>query len=122
VLWAGVRPGPGLSALHGAVTAALGYRPGDRPYHPDVTLVRLDVVPPPGTVEGYLGEQTGFCMAAVRITRFSLYPSVLTPSGPVRTLGSGLASRSGRTGLDEPESKVLVDPPRGGRVPCVPGG
>jgi 2'-5' RNA ligase len=86
VLWAGVRPSQGLAGLHGAIAAvladAIGFRPEARPYHPHVTLARLDVVPPAGAVEDYLDEQAAFQVPAVPISSFSLCSSVLAPAGP----------------------------------------
>jgi 2'-5' RNA ligase len=86
VLWAGVRPNPELADLHGAVAAALaaaiGFRPEDRPYHPHVTLARLDTIPPTGAVGGYLAEQAAFRLETVPISQFSLYSSTRTGQGP----------------------------------------
>jgi RNA 2',3'-cyclic 3'-phosphodiesterase len=86
VLWAGVRGSARLSALHQtvgtALAAAIGYIPEDRPYHPHVTLARLDTAPPRAAVEDYLDEHTAFEVAAVPITRFSLYSSTRTRQGP----------------------------------------
>jgi 2'-5' RNA ligase len=79
VLWAGVVPNPGLGALHravaGALAAAVGFRPEDRPYLPHVSLAYLDAALPREAVEEYLREQASFRMAAVPITRFGLYSS-----------------------------------------------
>lgn len=86
VLWAGVRGTPQLFALHQAVgtalAAAIAYSPEDRPYHPHVTLARLDRSPPREAVEDYLDEHAAFQVAAVPITRFSLYSSARTRQGP----------------------------------------
>ncbi|MBV9125468.1 MAG: RNA 2',3'-cyclic phosphodiesterase [Planctomycetes bacterium] len=86
VLWAGVRTSRRLLALYRAVgttlAAAVGYGPEDRPYRPHVTLARLDEAPSQEDVEEYLEKHSGFQMAAIPITRFSLYSSVRIREGP----------------------------------------
>jgi 2'-5' RNA ligase len=82
-LWAGLAASPPLAALHQAIgaalTAAVGYRPEDRPYTPHLTLARLNASPPPGWVEDYLQEHAGLRIPSVPVTRFALYSSVRMP-------------------------------------------
>jgi 2'-5' RNA ligase len=85
-LWVGVTPSPPLAALHQAIGAALsaavGYRPEDRPYTPHITLVRVNAPPPAGWVEDYLRQHAALQLTSVPITRFALHSRILLPDSP----------------------------------------
>jgi 2'-5' RNA ligase len=86
VIWAGIEDSPVLLALHGAVgtalTAAIGFRPEERPYSPHVTLARVSAGETPGVFDGYLDRSKGIEMPSLVVSKFALYSSILRDDGP----------------------------------------
>lgn len=88
-LWAGVAPNDRLTALHGAVGAALtvdGWTPDARPYAPHVTLARCKRTVPRDLVDAFLARGAGFAVAPFAVETFALYVSTPGPSGPIYTV------------------------------------
>jgi 2'-5' RNA ligase len=76
-LWAGVREGPELLALHTAVAAALageGFRPEVRPFAPHITLARCEGEAARFADE-FLAQHAGFSLPGVPVEKFGLYSS-----------------------------------------------
>lgn len=88
VLWVGIEAQPALLALHQAVESALAeadFPPEDRAFSPHVTLARLkggDGEPQASQVARFIENHKAFHSAAIPITAFHLFSSVLTPQGP----------------------------------------
>jgi 2'-5' RNA ligase len=85
-LWAGVAESAALRELHAATAAALageGFQPEVRPYTPHVSLGRCGLQVPTRVVDEFLARNQGFCLAAIPITRFSLYSSSFVGDAPV---------------------------------------
>lgn len=88
VLWAGVAPDAGLTALHRAVEWALveaGFAPELRPFSPHLTLARLKLDRPHPAVAAFLTRHRGFEAEPFEVTQFTLYASDLRPGGPQYT-------------------------------------
>ena len=86
VLWAAVQPHPALSQLHAAIGAAL--TAGDiavesRPYRPHVTLARCKPYVPHAYLADFLQRHARLQLPPLLATRFALYSSTPTASGPL---------------------------------------
>lgn len=84
VLWVGIRPAPGLTALHAAVGEALrstGFEPERRRYLPHVTLARLGPDVADGVVEAFEQAAVPDEAASFACDRFALYASRTLPEG-----------------------------------------
>jgi 2'-5' RNA ligase len=77
-LWVGVDPNPELTALHSAIartlTAAIDYKPEDRPYRPHITLARLGSLAADTAVQ-FVTKNVAFHFAPFPVTEFALYAS-----------------------------------------------
>ena len=86
VLWAGVKAGADLTALHrsiGAIlTDAIGFQPEERPFSPHVTLARLNGPIALDAIERYLENCTTFQIPSVSLGHFVLYSSVGASDAP----------------------------------------
>jgi RNA 2',3'-cyclic 3'-phosphodiesterase len=83
VLWAGIEDGAALVELAGKVeraTAALGFLPDRRPFHPHVTLARLRETRPLRDVVLPMSEQM---FSDTRVEAITLYESETKSSGSV---------------------------------------
>lgn len=83
VVWAGVRPVPGLMALQQAVEKALretGFEAEDRPFSPHLTLCRVKS-PVDGRALGSLVAGAAPVRTSFTVSSFAFMKSVLKPSG-----------------------------------------
>lgn len=88
VLWAGIAPSEGLSALYAATGAALqptGYVAEKRPYAPHITLARCEPGTPQRLIQDFLTRHAAWAAADIMITEFKLYSSQLTANGSIHT-------------------------------------
>lgn len=88
IIWIGVGRGhPHLFQIHKRITEAalgVGIEPELRPWHPHVTLARCRDVSWQ-SIKHFLHENAEFDAGMVRIERFHLFDSNLTPAGPIHT-------------------------------------
>ena len=84
ILWAGIEEQPRLTALHDAIEARVreaGLPPEDKLFSPHLTLARLREGTPSDAVELWLERGRAFREGPFAVDRFSLYSSVLAPTG-----------------------------------------
>lgn len=88
VVWAGVdSPPPALYTLHEQIEArvlALGLAPGEKPFHPHVTVGRGKAVPG-GRLHRFLARHAETPLGRFPVGGFTLFASVLTPEGAVHS-------------------------------------
>lgn len=87
VLWAGVVPHAPLLALAAQVEAAVQaaeYGPERKPFHPHITLARLNR-PHRAWVQTFLAQYRDFEAVPFVVPDFRLYTSLLHPAGAVHT-------------------------------------
>ncbi|MBA4192442.1 MAG: RNA 2',3'-cyclic phosphodiesterase [Planctomycetaceae bacterium] len=85
-LWAGVRVGAELLALHTAVATALtrqGFLPEARPYTPHITLARCESGVAASVVLEFLAQHAKFSLEGVSATSYGLYSSEFVSGVPV---------------------------------------
>lgn len=85
VLWAGLLPSEPLAALAMQVEAAVeaaGYAPERKPFHPHITLARLNH-PERARVVAFLAQHQDFEAGPFTVSDFRLYASTLHPTGAV---------------------------------------
>lgn len=81
VLWAGVRPSEGLSALHRAVRATLGAEDATGPFRPHITLARLrSAARAPSVADAFLAQRLDPRTVAVEAA--GLYVNDAAPGSP----------------------------------------
>lgn len=83
VLWVGCQAEPGLAELKRLLDEhlePLGFEVEKRPFHPHVTLARIQGRCPPGLLEGTLGERE---FGSQQVASIALMSSQLRPSGAV---------------------------------------
>ena len=83
-VWAGVQPSERLSVLAGRCRSAAeraGVVIECRDYRPHVTLAYLDPDAAPDRVGAWIADHNLLRSSPVRVDRFGLYSSVLTPDG-----------------------------------------
>ena len=86
VLWAGVQRHPALLQLHAAIGAALaagGIAVERRAYRPHVTLARCKPHVPHAYLSDFLQRHAALQLPPLLATRFALYSSTPTASGPL---------------------------------------
>ena len=86
VLWAGVQPHALLRQLHADIGQALvagGIAVEKRPYRPHITLARCKPHAPPDLVPDFLDRHVALRLPPVTATRFALYSSTPSASGPL---------------------------------------
>lgn len=84
VLWVGIDAEPALAHLHDqvrTVLAEIGFELESRPFHPHITLARLNARAPLPEVDAFLNAHDGFRITPITITEFVLFSSVLSPQG-----------------------------------------
>ena len=86
ILWVGhEKAHPRLFQLHKKIQDSLltiGIGVEERSFHPHMTIARLNKVKP-GAIQQFLKQNKTFETAPFKVTAFSLYSSILRPSGPV---------------------------------------
>ncbi|GIV58939.1 MAG: RNA 2',3'-cyclic phosphodiesterase [Rhodothermaceae bacterium] len=85
VLWVGAHAEAGLLSLQQAVEAAVvdaGLPPENRPFHPHVTLARLQR-PDTAWIRAFLRDHVDFEAGSFTVGHFALYASTLRPAGAV---------------------------------------
>lgn len=88
VLWVGVAPAPGLTALQRGVEAAISgaqLPPADKPFAAHITLGRVRTSPQPMVIGRYLNQHAAFETPPIPAREFALYASRLSPHGPSYT-------------------------------------
>ncbi|MFZ5762853.1 MAG: RNA 2',3'-cyclic phosphodiesterase [Thermodesulfobacteriota bacterium] len=88
VLWAGVEPAEGVTALRSRIEKAvvrLGLEPEPRKFSPHITLARLDGTPV-GKVTQFLAGNSLYSSPTFTVSEFHLYSSVLTAKGAIHTI------------------------------------
>lgn len=88
VLWAGVEPAEGVTALRNRIEKAvvrLGLEPEPRKFSPHITLARLDGTPV-GKVTQFLAGNSLYSSPTFTVSEFHLYSSVLTAKGAIHTI------------------------------------
>lgn len=94
VFWAGFEPSPSLQDLHrriGEALKPLGVKKDRRPYRPHITLARSKTSPS-ARLKRWLQNGRSIVGPSFEVNRWTLYSSILQPSGPIYTreaLGMG---------------------------------
>ncbi len=89
VLWAGVSTPPGLITLHDWLETQLerlGVRRDQRPFHPHITLARIDRPLNTASLHKRLDSCGNSVMATFAVSRFLVFRSRLTPDGPIYSI------------------------------------
>lgn len=85
VLWVGIEAQPALQELQLNVNRALahiGIQPGTQPFHPHITLARLDGGRPIPEADDFLAAQSDFEGGTFTVAHYVLYDSRLSSRGP----------------------------------------
>ncbi|HXX42693.1 MAG TPA: RNA 2',3'-cyclic phosphodiesterase [Chthoniobacterales bacterium] len=97
IIWIGVGRGhPHLFQIHKRVQEAAlgaGLEPELHPWHPHITLARCREIDG-GSVRRFLKSNADFEAGSIRVDRFHLYSSNLTPAGPIHTQELTIQSRN----------------------------
>jgi RNA 2',3'-cyclic 3'-phosphodiesterase len=88
IFWAGVETSPDLASLAGETDGALeslGLKPEGRPFHPHLTLARIQNAVPLQKLHETIAAQPSLDFGSFRADRFFLYQSRQGPAGSVYT-------------------------------------
>ena len=83
IIWAGLGFGADkVKEIKKEIDALLGSVSKSKLYHPHITLARVKQYPDDNLLNSFIRKYSSFSFGVSNISRFCLFSSVLTPSGP----------------------------------------